>query len=284
MDTVDSVFETQLLRCNSQIDIPSFFEFPCLSPEHPELHCSDERFKTFPKDWCHEVSARELADAGFCYLGRQDRVYCFYCNGKLNRWESNDRPWFEHARWFPLCEFLLSKQSVSYVRNVCLKFPRLKRPKIKNACKSETVKSILAVILPEPKKTDPQEQERKYLMEEVEAVLCNDPSVQYAKKLGFSHKDIKNVITQRFLEKNSYFKNRDELLELLFDSTKEISLSERIKALELNSLCSVCRKNEKDAICLPCGHYALCWQCVQSLKFCYVCDCVISEKLRTYRS
>ena len=279
MDVVDSLLQKE----ESYLDVPSILDFPCLFPENPDLCQSDKRFKTFPKEWNHEISAREFADAGFCYSGRKDSVFCFYCNEKLYNWEPNERPWFEHAKWFPLCQYLLYKQGVYYVRNVCLKFPHIRRPEIKNACKSKCVQSILEVISPEPKRTDPREEERNRLMEEVEVVMRFDSSVQYAKKLGFSHKHIQNVVSQHFQENKPYFKNRDELINLLLDSGKEVSLCEKIKALELNSLCNVCRKNEKESLCLPCGHQSLCWFCVQSFKYCDICNSEISEKIRTYR-
>ncbi|CAF5123208.1 unnamed protein product, partial [Rotaria sp. Silwood1] len=32
-------------------------------------------------------------------------VTCFYCNGSLKHWGSNDNPIIEHARWFPCCPY-----------------------------------------------------------------------------------------------------------------------------------------------------------------------------------
>ena len=38
-----------------------------------------------------------------------DRVCCFYCGGRLFQWKAYDNPWYEHAKWFPLCEYVLKK-------------------------------------------------------------------------------------------------------------------------------------------------------------------------------
>ena len=38
--------------------------------------------------------------------GHMDLVRCFHCKGGLKTWESSDKPWVEHSRWFPRCPFV----------------------------------------------------------------------------------------------------------------------------------------------------------------------------------
>jgi len=61
------------------------------------------RLKTFIAGWPNHLKAtpREIAAAGFFYLGQRDRVKCFCCNGGLQNWHFTDEPWFEHAKWYP---------------------------------------------------------------------------------------------------------------------------------------------------------------------------------------
>jgi hypothetical protein len=47
-----------------------------------------------------------------------DRVLCFYCNGGLKDWGSEDQPWLEHATWFPYCKYLLQKKGLFFVETV----------------------------------------------------------------------------------------------------------------------------------------------------------------------
>lgn len=47
-----------------------------------------------------------FVDAGFFYAGEETIVRCFYCNGALRRWQPNDEPKIEHARWFPHCAYI----------------------------------------------------------------------------------------------------------------------------------------------------------------------------------
>ena len=186
MDCVDSIPQ----ETDDMTDVPALLEFPCLNSLHPKLWRGDRRYQTFLKKWDHEISAREMADAGFCYSGQDDKVYCFYCGGSLCNWQPGERPWYEHVRWFPLCEFVLYKQGVSYVKKICQKEPKLNRPKIQNPCKSSEVQAILDIITPEPEQFDPRQKEQEDLMEEIETLMCFDPKIQYAKKLGFDEDHI----------------------------------------------------------------------------------------------
>ena len=91
--------------------------FRCLSPQNPLMCDEEDRMRTFPPSWCDQEcpTAREMVDAGFYYKGSGDRVLCFYCGGGLLYWKPHDNPWYEHAKWFPMCEYVLKKQGVNYV-------------------------------------------------------------------------------------------------------------------------------------------------------------------------
>ena len=56
--------------------------------------------------WPLNLSAREMAEAGFFYSGKSDQVYCFYCGLGLHEWESDDDPWKEHLKWSENCGYL----------------------------------------------------------------------------------------------------------------------------------------------------------------------------------
>ena len=121
--------------------------FPCRSPYKPQLCSSTKRLQTFQnKSIVERITPREMADAGFYYLGDGDRVGCFYCGGKLMNWLSNDNPWYEHAKWFPLCEYVLRKQGLEYVKNICQKHPNLYRPPLPNPSRVDAVKSLSDLV------------------------------------------------------------------------------------------------------------------------------------------
>ena len=91
--------------------------FHCLSPQNP-LMCDEENcMRTFLQSWYEQVRAtpREIVDADFYCKGSGYRVLCFYCGGSLFYWKLHDNLWYEHAKWFPMCEFVLKTQGVNYV-------------------------------------------------------------------------------------------------------------------------------------------------------------------------
>ena len=88
--------------------------FHCLNPQKPHMCDKEDRMQTFPNSWYDHESPtpHELVDAGFCCMGSNDRVSCFYCGGQLFHWKLRDNPWYKHAKWFSLCKYVLKKQGV----------------------------------------------------------------------------------------------------------------------------------------------------------------------------
>lgn len=107
--------------------------FPCNNPCTPSMVELNKRLMTYVA-WPHHIKAtpRELAEAGFVYLGNKDRTKCFYCNGGLQHWKEDEEPWFEHAKWYPNCEYVLRKRGIEYVQRIASQFPDLKRPLMPN--------------------------------------------------------------------------------------------------------------------------------------------------------
>jgi len=91
------------------------------TPRHKQYFLEQTRFKSFKeKNWPIGLTQtpEQLANAGFYYLGKGDQVLCFYCEGGLQNWDSNDDPWEEHAKHFPRCGFLNETKSPDFVRNI----------------------------------------------------------------------------------------------------------------------------------------------------------------------
>ncbi|KAG2461468.1 BIR7A protein, partial [Polypterus senegalus] len=67
-----------------------------------------DRLTTF-RSWPSNipVTSRKLAEAGFFFLGSEDKVQCFCCGGILRRWERDDDPMTEHRKHFPTCNFIM---------------------------------------------------------------------------------------------------------------------------------------------------------------------------------
>lgn len=60
---------------------------------------------------------QEMAEAGFFYTGKSDKVICYYCNGRLKDWTPEDQPWVVHARFFKFCTHVLVMKGEEYVQS-----------------------------------------------------------------------------------------------------------------------------------------------------------------------
>ena len=118
--------------------------YPCGNPINRYMRNYETRLGTF-LTWDRptvQAQPEEIAEAGFFYMEERDRVKCWYCNGGLHNWVPEDVPWFEHAKWFPLCEYLLRKKGSQYVCEITAQFPDLRRPPLRNPSLNETTRIV----------------------------------------------------------------------------------------------------------------------------------------------
>lgn len=88
-------------------------------PVHPCYATEAARLRSF-QDWprCMPQKPEDLAEAGFFYTGQGDKTKCFYCDGGLKDWETDDVPWQQHARWFDRCAYVQLVKGRDYVQKV----------------------------------------------------------------------------------------------------------------------------------------------------------------------
>ncbi|XP_044575990.1 baculoviral IAP repeat-containing protein 7-B-like isoform X2 [Cotesia glomerata] len=88
-------------------------------PAHPEFASYDARLKSF-ESWPKSMpqTKDQLADAGFYYTGTGDQTICYHCGGGLNDWEPKDDPWFQHAKWFKKCYYVLMVKGQDFIKSV----------------------------------------------------------------------------------------------------------------------------------------------------------------------
>ena len=207
-DRTSRVGSSSLITSASEVNLgnsksTSFRDaFPCDHPKNPHMSTKKGRLQTFLDNssiWpAHRIRAtpHEIVDAGMYYLGERDRVKCWYCNGGLQNWERDDNPWEEHAKWFPLCEYVLQRKGLSYVQKVLSKFPGLQRPNFYRATPSSAVDVLREQLRsppssppgsPAPVIIDPQKELRE---QQVNKEKENSEFVQMAKPMGFAEKQI----------------------------------------------------------------------------------------------
>lgn len=185
--------------------------FPCLSPINPHMCRKEARMQTFldhSANWpAHKIRAspQNIVDTGMFYLGERDRVKCWYCNGGLQNWEKNDLPWEEHAKWFPLCEFVLQQKGLKFVETIVMRNLNLRRPNLRNPSSSSHACQIAKMInqsqinreeiAPHPILVDPRQELRKR-HQAVDEALTSSPLVLDAKLMGFDDEEIRTALTR----------------------------------------------------------------------------------------
>ena len=76
-------------------------------PQNVSMKYFSDRMKTF-KNWPKQIvqQPKELAQAGFYYIGEGDKVKCFYCGLVLYNWLTCDNPVCEHKQHGFTCKFI----------------------------------------------------------------------------------------------------------------------------------------------------------------------------------
>ncbi|EPY79957.1 baculoviral IAP repeat-containing protein 2 isoform 1 [Camelus ferus] len=233
------------------------------------MQTSAVRLRTFMY-WPSAVPVQpdELAIAGFYYVGRNDDVKCFCCDGGLRCWESGDDPWVEHAKWFPRDVCLINivvhfgPGESSSEDAVMMNTPVVKaalemgfsRSLIKRTVQSKilttgenykTVNDIVSALL--NAEDEKREEEKERQTEEVASV----------------EKNMKYIPTE---------------------DVSGLSLEEQLRRLQEERTCKVCMDKEVSVVFIPCGHLVVCQECAPSLRKCPICRGIIKGTVRTFLS
>jgi len=250
-----------------------------------------ERARNWPR---HRLTATpaDMADAGLYYLGTDDKVKCFYCNGGLQNWDTYDEPWFEHAKWFPDCEFLLQQRGPEYVERVKNRFPNLKRPTSQDSRNNRTNSNNPTII-------DPASNHR-LVCEKVDRAICTSPIIPEATQMGFSTDNIKQALYAQIVVHDEPFTTLSALVQALLDQPEDQKQSHnqefytsshaatvQTPLQELNMLkrqrqCKRCCTETATVVCIPCGHLAICKNCSPKITRCPVCMIKTSNKIATF--
>ena len=87
------------------------------APIHCVYKTKERRLETF-KEWQrNDISAKDLAEAGFYFKGDQDITLCFHCGLHVYEWLPDDIPFVVHAKFSPHCKFVYIKCGKSFVHS-----------------------------------------------------------------------------------------------------------------------------------------------------------------------
>uniref|UniRef100_A0A3Q4B4A0 E3 ubiquitin-protein ligase XIAP n=1 Tax=Mola mola TaxID=94237 RepID=A0A3Q4B4A0_MOLML len=260
-----------LLRTGQVVDESTY-------PLAPHMKSEEARLNSFIS-WPPTVPIRpgDLAQAGLYYLGTDDRVQCFCCNGILAYWEEGDDPWEEHAKHFPSCFFILGHD----VGNIPFQG-------------MGTFEERLASFAGAQHPVDREKLARAGFYRSGDKVLCfccggglkgwqpdEDPWEEHAKHYPGC----------RFLleEKGQEFVNSIQLQGPRrnrangFSGVKiEEDPLEKLQRLQREKQCKICMERDICMVFIPCGHLVSCDKCSVSLVKCPICCGAIAQKVKTY--
>ncbi|XP_030056102.1 inhibitor of apoptosis protein [Microcaecilia unicolor] len=179
------------------------------------------RVKTFI-NWSPRIPVRpeQLANAGFYYVGGNDDVKCFCCDGGLRCWESGDDPWTEHAKWFPRCEYLLQIKGQGFVRQIQARFPHL-------------LGQLLSTSeLPTDEVSSPTVQVEAGETHSEDAVMMNNQMVKAALDMGFHRSLVKQTVQGKILKSGENYSSINELVSDLLTAQDEKMEEEKERQAE----------------------------------------------------
>ncbi|XP_041343123.1 inhibitor of apoptosis protein-like [Pyrgilauda ruficollis] len=186
------------------------------------MQTHEARVKTFV-NWPTRIPVQpeQLADAGFYYVGRNDDVKCFCCDGGLRCWESGDDPWIEHAKWFPRCEYLLRVKGREFVNQIQARFPHLLEQLLSTSDPPVDENLDPPIIRFEPGESYSED-----------AIMMNTPVVKAALEMGFSRRLIKQTVQSKILATGENYKTVNDLVSDLLLAEDEKIEEEKEKQLE----------------------------------------------------
>jgi len=300
--------------------------YPCRHPINPHMRYLAGRLATYEVGWQASrvrASPRELATAGLYFLGQRDKTKCWYCNGGLQNWEYDDDPWFEHAKWFPQCEYLLQNKGPDYVDNIVRQFPNLRRPVIRHPTRRQVVSGLDRHQLPgrrlarSPRQNlapegpiqiiDPREEMKKLRRRVKEEIRKSSGIVSGAEEMGFDRKQIRAAFKRKLQASNKSFAGLGDLVDSIVshqgpvesesdsdaeepgstshgNSSQPLSAREEVRRLEEERICKICKEGDVEVVFLPCGHLVSCMRCSSNVTHCPLCKTEITQKVRTYAS
>ncbi|KAM6157814.1 LOW QUALITY PROTEIN: baculoviral IAP repeat-containing protein 2-like [Rhynchocyon petersi] len=180
------------------------------------------RLRTF-LHWPSSVPLKpqQLASAGFYYVGRNDDVKCFCCDGGLRCWESGDDPWVEHAKWFPRCEFLIRMKGQVFVDEIQARHPHLLEQLLSTSDTLGDESADPAVVHFGPGESSSED-----------AVMMNTPVVNAALEMGFSRSLVKQTVQSKILTTGENYTSVNDIVSALLTAEEEKREEEKERQME----------------------------------------------------
>lgn len=249
---------------------------PIATPKREKYSSLDARIRSFAS-WTseHIQSAEVLASAGFYYQNMDDQVMCFQCSGGLRSWQREDDAWFEHARWFPNCEFVQLVKGQQYIDQV----QQQQRPSLAEVMSSDIVRkafelgfsqeNIRAVTKYQLEHFSRPFRSTEELVNAVlerddihidECVVATAPGGDVTVASGGRKSSLKTESVAIGIAPINTSNNKlnvsksDGAMATPLNTNRNLTLEEENRQLKDARLCKVCMDEDVAVVFLPCGH------------------------------
>ncbi|NWI90588.1 BIR7B protein, partial [Pitta sordida] len=278
------------------------------------MRSAARRLRTF-QQWprTSPVSAQELVEAGFFYVGPRDEVQCFCCGGVLKDWKPGDYPFVEHMHFFPSCAYIcgvdvgnvdmvslreifdtVDGQFLSLLQGVVNEETALLNEPEYPEMVTEEMRLSSFQNWPQSSHMHPEQLARAgfFYTGEGDVVRCfycdgglrswsfgDDPWREHAKW----YPECEFLLQSRgrqFVSSGYFF----SFLFFFGKDESQLSTEEQLRRLQEERMCKVCLDKDVSVVFVPCGHLVACRECAFSLRLCPICRAVIQGRVRTFMS
>ncbi|KAL3882698.1 hypothetical protein ACJMK2_029011 [Sinanodonta woodiana] len=287
------------------------------TPRNPSYQSFGVRVSTYPRfPNYNDININDLAEAGFYYTGTDDLVRCYWCDLGLKEWEFGDDPYFEHAKYLPDCNHLLTLKGKQFIASV----QRTYKPNLQelNVCAGEVNTNGVAREEKERDHKNHSPVKTKALHLELETGqhitildVLDTPAAKSILEHGYSKEIVKAAI-RKLQIKDQSFPTAMQILDVILQAedngmdlvTQDLVLLDIQKAEALKGskdeesiellaenhrlkslmLCKQCQARNRTILFLPCSHIDLCDICAKETDVCLKCKQQIKQKVKTYMS
>lgn len=244
-------------------------------PCNPAMAEISRRQATFSQaNWPESSpSVDDLVRAGFYATNIANTVTCFYCNGSLHKWGSNDNPMIEHARWFPQCTYAKHLCGEQLYKKIQSSKKRITKPSPLNARELST---LVAARLDLP---EAQRLASKYKPSIIKRCIEDQLRIKNDDFPCESDLSMACSILQKQIDHIQGCQD-NIIVPSKYLQTQNNSSSSSSSSKQSLGDCLICLTDEKQLACMPCGHLCACVPCGYSLKSCPVCRQKIESFMR----
>jgi hypothetical protein len=100
----------------------NFTAIPHNTPMNLHMSIATVRLDTYKNAGKLNLAPSELAEVGFYFVGPDDFVRCFACNGGLYGWKRGEDAWERHAGFYPECLYVNHVKDKKFVADQVAKF------------------------------------------------------------------------------------------------------------------------------------------------------------------